>query len=425
MKKKLFFIFTIAALTLPVNLYPAQMDTAIAKAFEKLVESYNKQYPAGGMKKGLAVLPIEEKTETAKSKALGTTVREIVAKHAVNSRIFYLVDRDTLEQSLEEMKISMTGLVDDASITRAGKLIGVQVFITGTIAEIGSNFNISLRMVDAETGKVVAMETIEIPGEKLLAIRKELAYETIEQYGLGINLQTAWMFVDAPETPSMAMITDIYVNYRPFLWLNFKAGATILNLEFDQGKMRSENVFPLLADDAIPYHDLGLNSGRAGISETTFLFGVDYNLVITEWLNLAFGATFNHFETPMLNQILKEGFVDTNLNGAFDSSDDLYRTGFRCIHHFNSVDMIRFEFKPQVIIIPRLTLGLAFGYTLATKFKTDYSEIGDEIYSAETQSGPIPKYFGMSTNNFLGGKNVEDIKLNGSYYLGMNVNFFF
>ena len=344
MQKNILSLFVFISLSLPGALYSAPMDAVIAGAFEKLVESYNKQYPAGGMKKGLAVLPIEEKTDGAKSKGLGTTVREIVAKHAVNSRIFYLVDRDTLEESLKEMKISMTGLVDDASITQAGKMIGVQVFITGTIAEIGSDFSISLRMVDAETGKVVSMETIAVPGAKLLAIKKDLAYETIEQYGLGVNLQTGWLFIDAPVTPSTSMLTDIFVNYRPFLWLNFKAGATILNLEFDQGTIKPEKVFPLLADDTLSTSQLGLNSGRAVISETTFLFGVDYNLVLTEWFNLAFGVTFNHFETPTMNQIYKEGFADTNLDGVYNYPDDLYRTGFRCIHHFWSVDMLRFEF---------------------------------------------------------------------------------
>lgn len=170
--KKLIVLFAAAAILLPSLSYSAQLDRSIEKSFEKLADAYNKQYPAAGMKKGLAVLPVKEETVNAKSKALGTTVRELVSKQVLNSRIFYLIDRDTLEQSLKEAELSMTGLVDDASITSAGKLIGVEVFITGSITEVNGNYSITLRMIDSETGKVVAMETATVPVEKMYAIKR-------------------------------------------------------------------------------------------------------------------------------------------------------------------------------------------------------------------------------------------------------------
>ena len=251
-------------------------------------------------------------------------------------------------------------------------------------------------------------------------------YETIEQYALGINFQVAVPFIDAPAPlPLGSFIMDAYVNYRPFLWLNFKLGVTNLVLSFEGTGMKVSEVFPDLAGEPIGNEGIDFFNDRAEISETTFMIGVDYNWVVTEWLNLAFGITLNHFERPMMTQIYGRGFVDLNNNGNYDALED-YETMFKCIHHFSSVDMIRFEFKPQIIVIPRLTLGLVAGYTLASKLKVEYAEIGDEVYSSVGESeDSVKKYFNISRKNFVNGKNVEDIKLNGMWYLGLNVNFFF
>jgi TolB-like protein len=409
---------------MPGAVRAAQLDEGITKAFDRLAEAYNKQYPAGGMKKGLAVLPLEEKSELAKSKGLGTTVREIVSRQAVKSAVFYLIDRDALEASMKEAKLSMLGLVDDSSITEAGKLIGVQVFVIGSISEAGGGFSISLKLVDSQTGRVVAMESVEISEKKLLEIRKELAFQTIEQYGLGINMQTSWMFMDAPETPASSMLTDVYVNYRPFLWLNFKAGVTTMTLEFEKNDFPAYKVFPELQGETTT--SLNIYGGRTAIRETTFLMGADYNWVVTEWLNFAFGVTINMFERPQMRQIFDRSFIDIDENGvlAGDGSEES-QTGFKCIHHFESVGLVRFEFKPQIIIIPRLTLGLVAGYILANDLKVEYSEIGNDYYSQGYGDGTIDKYFGISDKNFMDGKNVEEIKFNGAWYIGMNVNFFF
>jgi TolB-like protein len=422
--KRFILMLCVFSLTAPQAVSASQLDAGITKAFDRLAEAYNKQYPAGGMKKGLAVLPLEEKSELAKSKGLGTTVREIVSRQAVKSSVFYLIDRDALEASLKEAKLSMLGLVDDNSITEAGKLIGVQVFVTGSISEAGGSFSISLKLVDSQTGRVVAMESVDISKKKLLEIRKELAFQTIEQYGLGINMQISRMFMDAPYAPDISMLTDVYVNYRPFLWLNFKAGVTTMTLEFGKEGLSTDKIFPELSDDAVGGNSQSIYGGMTSIRETTFLIGADYNWIVTEWLNFAFGISFNLFERPQMRQIFDGSYTDINEDGTLDTGEET-QTGFKCIHHFESVNLVRFEFKPQIIIIPRLTLGFVAGYILANDLKVEYSEIGNDMYSQKYSDSSIDKYFGISNKNFMDGKNVEDIKFNGAWYLGMNVNFFF
>ncbi|HQV33723.1 MAG TPA: CsgG/HfaB family protein, partial [Calditrichia bacterium] len=222
------------------------LDIALQEALESLSMAYNQQYPITESKKGLAILSFRENTESARKNGLGTMMRYMMSERVVkSSRIFYLLERENLDQIMREIDLSQTDRVDKQHMVEMGQLIGAKAFMTGSISEVGNNFVISLGLIDVASATVAATEKIEIPQHDLIERNFTIAMETISQYGLGINFQWSSAFVDVP-TSYFLQFTDIYVNYRPFLWLNFKMGGSVLDMGFDGKDAAAGTIYPAL-----------------------------------------------------------------------------------------------------------------------------------------------------------------------------------
>ena len=117
---------------------------------------------------------------------------ELISKEAARSTVFYLVDRDTLNESLKEQKLSLSGLIDEKTTIEPGNTAGVAVFISGSVSEIKDAYQISVKITDVETSKVIGIETAAIPVEELVQAGNKIAFEYISQYGLGINFQQSY-----------------------------------------------------------------------------------------------------------------------------------------------------------------------------------------------------------------------------------------
>jgi hypothetical protein len=74
----------------------------------------------------------------------------------VESGQFSVVERAKLATIMEEIQLGQTGAIDPATAQRAGKLLGAEIILTGTLAASGNEWNVNLRLVNTETGLVIA-----------------------------------------------------------------------------------------------------------------------------------------------------------------------------------------------------------------------------------------------------------------------------
>ncbi len=91
-----------------------------------------------------------------RNKAVAKYVQEDVTTALVNSGQFNVVERLKLKSILEELELSQTGIIDSKSAKQAGKLLGADVILTGTLAATGEKWNVNLRIVNTATGLIVA-----------------------------------------------------------------------------------------------------------------------------------------------------------------------------------------------------------------------------------------------------------------------------
>lgn len=112
--------------------------------------------------KTLAVIPFEDISRAAKSSNIGRTVTEYLHGRLSENKNLNIVERSMIDRVLQELNLNMTGLIDAENAKQAGKLISADAIICGTVTEIGMYFDINLRIIDVEEGKILSSAIAEI-----------------------------------------------------------------------------------------------------------------------------------------------------------------------------------------------------------------------------------------------------------------------
>lgn len=122
----------------------------------------------------LAIIPFGRKASISPELTLHdvTIANEIVYDELVNSGYFDVVERERLDAVCDELSFDMSGLVDQSSAARVGKMLGAQYILIGSLNGLSTRridngiawidtknaqvyAHISMRVVEVETGRVV------------------------------------------------------------------------------------------------------------------------------------------------------------------------------------------------------------------------------------------------------------------------------
>jgi len=380
MKKVVVFIFILCA----AFVWAQSLDTALYRSMDVLSRAYQAQYPLQGMKAGLVILKIEEKSRIAETNRLGGTIEAYLRDMVNRSMVYELVDRANLDKMLKEIEFSLTGMVDPAGIVEIGNLAGVRAFLWGDISETRDQFLISLNVTDAETGLVLASSSFEIDQRALVKIAEDLQYSYVAPNGIGITahlFHPAYMLSDI-YNKSVLSFADLGLAYR--FSRNFMASAGFLVASNSTGEQYrwDENISvgvvqPLLVN---PQDTWGLQSG-----------GRDY---FSQW-TAQFRATFLRFDaqytlnfSPKFNVGLSGGimnpignvrmFVDIGgeNNGPYyrkqlalsDTPVEYYQQPFidavniEYLFENQGLPGFKAELRPEFFITPRIALSARIGF---------------------------------------------------------------
>jgi len=108
----------------------------------------------------------------------------------VNIGDFEVVDRSRMEDILKEQGFQQTGCTSDECVVEAGKLLGVQKMLAGSIGKFGTVFTLELRIIDVETSKIESSASYDykIEMENLLLEGAETALRQLLDLAEGDQL---------------------------------------------------------------------------------------------------------------------------------------------------------------------------------------------------------------------------------------------
>ena len=116
----------------------------------------------------------------------GQMASDFFRAEIVNANLFNVIERDQVQQILEEQRFQLQGLTDPNTAVKMGKLLNVQKMFIGTISKLEDKYYITMRLVDIENGKIIYSDKIKSETVHTLPEKaKELAGMFIKYYVSG------------------------------------------------------------------------------------------------------------------------------------------------------------------------------------------------------------------------------------------------
>lgn len=146
-------------LSLPAAAVAGELDSRLAAAAGKLASAAEAR---DLMPSTLAIFPFQADKKLT-DKKVNFAVSEILTKSFLKLGKFTVVERAQLEEVMKEQKLGLSGAVDSGTAADIGKLAGARLLVLGNVIQMGKSYQLTAKLVDAQTGEMVASEITELP----------------------------------------------------------------------------------------------------------------------------------------------------------------------------------------------------------------------------------------------------------------------
>ena len=132
------------------------------------------------LKKRVAVVDFEDRSGWGHN--IGTGLADMLTTMLVKSGKFQVIEREELKRIMQEQSLGMSGAVTPQSAAKIGRLLGVELIVTGSVTEFGQKQSriggaigklgigagiskrkaravVDIRLVNTETGEIVLAES--------------------------------------------------------------------------------------------------------------------------------------------------------------------------------------------------------------------------------------------------------------------------
>jgi TolB-like protein len=91
----------------------------------------------------------------------GYVVSEWLVDSLYKTKAYNLMERISLSNVINEMKLSLSGMIDEKTAAEMGHLLGLDGIIVGSVAKLGDIYTISARLIDVKTASILISGTIK------------------------------------------------------------------------------------------------------------------------------------------------------------------------------------------------------------------------------------------------------------------------
>ena len=92
---------------------------------------------------------------------VGNIAAEWLTTGLVETGRFEVIERRLIKKIVEEQKFGASGLIDSSSAVRLGRVLGVGTVVAGTVMKLDDYVEINARLLNVETGSIIAAEKIK------------------------------------------------------------------------------------------------------------------------------------------------------------------------------------------------------------------------------------------------------------------------
>lgn len=201
--------------------------------------------------------------------AFGRFIAEELSGAMVNAGQLRVIDRLSLQRILEEQRLSVSGLVNDAdAVQRVGDLAGVEVLIVGTYFVLGSNVRLSLKGLNVQTAQSVAAVNTTLSVDE--AVTNLLGSTYVPSPRTSSNASNDEAFTAQGGAASANFSTDVEYDPSTGTFYVYNLCDADAWIEFESKSSYSNVAFVLTPNAAMQAQALVYVGGRLA-HETTFV----------------------------------------------------------------------------------------------------------------------------------------------------------
>ncbi|MFH2013270.1 MAG: CsgG/HfaB family protein [Pseudomonadota bacterium] len=157
------FLFTFGCAGMPTMTKAPSPETPVEKEAPKIVSK--------GPKKRVGIVDFVNKTTYGKGR-LGSSASDILTTELFKTGAFIVIERAQLQKILGEQALGQSGAINPATVAEAGKILGLNAMVTGSISQFGvktegkdygvykqkvqkAECTVDVRVVDTTTGQIL------------------------------------------------------------------------------------------------------------------------------------------------------------------------------------------------------------------------------------------------------------------------------
>jgi len=203
----------------------------------------------------IAVLDFQMQGEDFGNKDMGSIVAEWFITALVKEGRFDVIERRLLEKVLDEQKLSMTGVLDETSLTQIGKLLGVKVVISGSMMKVRNVLEVNARIIDVENASIIAAENVKgSTTSRLQDLIVEMSKKIIRNFpleGYVVNRDGKKVSIDLGSRAGVKRGMEFVVYREGEVIKHPKTGEVLDVKRINTGRIRIENVFSKISEAEI------------------------------------------------------------------------------------------------------------------------------------------------------------------------------
>lgn len=133
---------------------------AVKQPFEELTRQSTQRYP-------LAIMPLQDQTG-ATVQALNRYLEGELLQLFTELPAFQVLERSQIQQLLKEQGFSQSVYVSPEAAVAVGKMLGARLILTGHYTNLPQAVQLHLRLVDAESGRILKVVQTDLPKDEVL-----------------------------------------------------------------------------------------------------------------------------------------------------------------------------------------------------------------------------------------------------------------
>lgn len=139
----------------------AELDAAMSKIVKQFMNDTAVRAPELSTAT-LAVFPYNCDEKLTK-KRVDVAVGELLTARILREASFRLVERAQLDTALKEQQLGLSGVIETETAVKIGKILGARFAALGTINRVGKTYQISSKLVDAESSEIISASIVDVP----------------------------------------------------------------------------------------------------------------------------------------------------------------------------------------------------------------------------------------------------------------------